>query len=88
MSKIKCQKRRNEGLFVDLCFIRLGDYSNYLGDLRYGDSPFNPNSVWLMSRKFAHKGLIRDPDSWLSGDGRSRMKIFSDFGPLMVIFLS
>ena len=35
MSKIKCQKRRNDGLFVDLCFIRLGDYSNYLGDLRY-----------------------------------------------------
>jgi len=44
MSKIKCQKRRNEGLFVDLCFIRLGDYSNYLGDLRYGDSPLN--SYW------------------------------------------
>ena len=38
MSKIKCQKRRNEGLFVDLCFIRLGDYSNYLGDLRYVNS--------------------------------------------------
>ena len=44
MSKIKCQKRRNEGLFVDLCFIRLGDYSNYLGDLRYGNSPLN--SYW------------------------------------------